>query len=254
MRARYSAAVLASCMWALGCTPPTHLLLRSRCPDGGADCNETKPPEPADCKDTSDCADGEDCFKGVCIACATLLDTCSSCPADTEPYKVITGACVTCECRPLCKLHSDCGQGMICAAGSCVDCKSASCPTTCSWGFAPQTVMHNGCYVCECAPKSQCESDAACGAGMICYPGAQCDDGCADPKCCKGNLCGAPGCKPLAEAISCTAVGCAAGECRGDVGCVATGCKCDPSAAAANPYGWVCAQTCEGGPRCESLR
>jgi hypothetical protein len=238
-------------MWVLGCAPPTHLLLRSRCDDGGT-CGDTAPPVPESCKDASDCGDGAECLKGVCTTCAKLLETCSSCPVGSEPYKVVTGACVSCECRPLCKLHSDCGQGTVCVAGSCIDCKATSCPSACNWGFSPQAVKHNGCTVCECAPQNQCNSDAECGQGMICYPGAQCDEGCSDLKCCHGNRCGVLGCKPPGDTISCTLVGCASGECRGDVACAAEGCVCDPAAAATNPTGWVCKQPCDA--RCDTFR
>lgn len=235
---------------ALGCAPPTHVLLSAKCLGGSgapADCKPAPPPAAGSCKDGSECAPDEACVKATCIPCAKLGAACSNCPAGTLAFKVLVDNCVTCECRPDCKVHSDCGQGQLCAAGSCIDCKTTSskCPPDCAWGFSPQPTVHNGCAVCECVPKNECQSDADCGAGSMCYPGAQCDDGCSDPSCCHGNLCSEPGCKPPGESVSCAVVGCAAGQCRGDIACKPSACRCNLASAPVTLTGWECGTACD---------
>lgn len=232
----------------LGCAPPTHVLLSSKCAAGSDAADACKPAAPTkdwSCQDSSECTQDEACIKGSCVPCAKLVEACSSCPTATQAFKVLAGNCVTCECRPDCKVHRDCGKGQLCAAGSCVDCKATSskCPDQCPWGFSPLPTVHNGCAVCECVPPNQCGNDADCGAGSTCYPGAQCDDGCSDPSCCHGNLCSDSGCKPPADSVSCAVVGCAAGQCRGDDTCKPGACRCNLTSTPVTLTGWECSGT-----------
>jgi hypothetical protein len=206
-------------------------------------------PDSEGCGDAGKCGAAETCIKSHCVPCSKLLEACSSCAQGTQPSKIAVGACVTCECLPQCKVHSDCGVAMICAGGSCVECKKlgvAKCPADCPFGFMPQAVQHNGCSVCECAPANQCTRDADCASGQVCYAGAQCDDGCKDASCCHGNLCSEPGCKPTSSSdMSCTLVGCAAGECLGDVSCAPASCRCAIASGAKTPTGWECTPSCD---------
>ncbi|HKP60645.1 MAG TPA: hypothetical protein VJV78_28150 [Polyangiales bacterium] len=196
----------------------------------------------AGCSDESQCQKGvEGCIKGACIPCAKLLETCNSCPSGSVAVKSLLGGCVGCECMPSCREHRECPQESACFEGTCTPCAlvSPKCPAECPWRYQPETVVHNQCKLCECAPPNQCRSDAECGTGFSCYAGQHCDDGCRDPSCCHGNVCAAKGCKPT-DGLSCTQFGCAAGVCRGDPGCGSETCKCDSST-----LSWSCAGNCD---------
>lgn len=149
-----------------------------------------------------------------------------------------------------CVSHETCAGNAICRNGFCEACPepASSCPGPCEQGFEAVSVSRNGCRICECAPISECVSDADCQNDELCYPGAQCEDGCAEPACCRGNQCSAPGCGPGA-APHCLAVGCASGgTCLAACDSVSCECvdgswNCTGSASAAGAPG-NCAQAC----------
>lgn len=219
------------------------MVLRSRCPpDAGPKACAGAPAELMRCSKPADCKAGEDCLKGQCVACDK--GGCNVCPPGTQERKVLNGNCVACKCVPECQFHEQCPIGTACVAGSCTDCPvPAVCPAKCELpGWSPQKAVHNGCTMCECAPPTECMKDAECGAGLVCYAGQQCDDGCTTPDCCRGNLCGAPGCKAPA-ASSCGLVGCPKGRCVGDPACKPSPCKCVRTSD--TDIGWVCGEPCE---------
>jgi hypothetical protein len=235
---------LLGCALASACD--TYVVLRSRCTaDADAKaCQDAGAANPKECKDPAECQAGEDCLKGACTTtCPPPDNECDTCPAGTEPRKFASGACVVCKCVPLCKWHDECPQAMACVAGSCTDCAlAAACPASCDFGWRAEVVIRNGCKLCECTPPNECSRDADCGPGQLCYPGQQCDDGCTNPGCCHGNLCGVPSCKPT-TAISCMLTGCARGTCSGDPACKPGSCKCDLTVG--TDTGWVCGPECK---------
>jgi hypothetical protein len=136
----------------------------------------------------------------------------------------------------VCTSHVDCGDSTVCASSQCVACPDtpAACTGPCEHGFEPTFAVYNGCAICECAPVNACSSQADCGAGQECYPGSQCEPGCSEPRCCRGNRCGASGCagQPIPH---CVAAGCAGGAvCL--AACDAVSCECDGTS-------WQCAQS-----------
>jgi hypothetical protein len=133
-----------------------------------------------------------------------------------------------------CVSHQSCAGNAICRGGFCEACPepTASCAGPCRQGFEAVAVSRNGCRICECAPISECVSDADCQNDELCYPGAQCEDGCAEPACCRGNQCSAPGCGPGA-APHCLAAGCASGGT-----CLAA---CDSVTCECSGGSWSCA-------------
>jgi hypothetical protein len=125
-----------------------------------------------------------------------------------------------------CAGHESCPPGAICQGGICAPCPGEpSCPAACPFAFSPILVDRNGCAICECAPRSECRSDADCHPAQICYAGVQCEDGCSEPECCFGNLCSAPGCPPAELGASCAVAGChAGGQCLSN--CARAACEC----------------------------
>lgn len=146
-----------------------------------------------------------------------------------------------------CSSDGDCVTGAEwCVGGSCVACDNSGlvCDIACALsGWT--TYERNGCFPCECAPANDCTVDTECavggGAGR-CYAGAFCWDWCpaADPTCCMGNRCAAPGC-PEPAAFGCIDRGCPAGAtCDPMAGCAPSSCGCSGGA-------WLCTADCAGG-------
>jgi hypothetical protein len=139
-----------------------------------------------------------------------------------------------------CTAHEQCGVERWCSGQTCMSCPAApaSCDGPCAHGFQPVSVNRNGCTVCECAPPSECTTNADCQNDEICYAGQHCRDGCAEPSCCFGNQCAAAGCG--APPGSCLEFGCRGGtECL--AACDATSCEC-------NGGTWSCASVTGGAP------
>lgn len=155
------------------------------------------------------------------------------------------GACVIGDvlCDGGCARDEDCQFGAEwCVGGQCVACDNSGqlCDIDCglNWG----TYERNGCFPCDCAPRSECESDAECGPGGHCYAGALCWDYCGDgdPSCCLGNLCSPAGCSEPPP-VGCVVRGCPEGDsCDTFAGCASSGCSCQGG-------GWACDDDCGGG-------
>lgn len=193
-------------------------------------------------QDDWECELGWVCEYERCVPCSELPNECvAPCPFG-EPVPWVRNGCAVCECPVMsCYIHADCPYEMLCAGGICQSCPEAgdNCGAPCFDGSSRIATVRNGCPVCECAPPSQCWSDEDCGGPpMRCYPGSQCDDGCAgDPTCCSGNICALEGCDETYY-LTCGAVGCPDGlMCV--TSCPSPQCMCDPGAT-----GWTCEPDC----------
>lgn len=138
-----------------------------------------------------------------------------------------------------CAVHADCPYESLCTRGGCAPCADVSCDgVVCPFAFVPTLVGRNGCVICECVPPSECTHDDDCQLWEICYPGAQCQEGCTEPTCCFGNRCGQPGCPSLVE-VSCVVAGCYdGGKCLSE--CEHVECEC-------NGASWQCSSPGGGG-------
>jgi peptidoglycan-associated lipoprotein len=107
--------------------------------------------------------------------------------------------------KPGCKGDKDCKNGLVCAAGKCVECTDdAQCPAgkRCSANAciaAPECLNDKQCptgQVCQAGKCKACAADSECGPGATCQAGAcqpakPCtkDDQCADDEDCVNGFC-----------------------------------------------------------------
>ena len=129
-----------------------------------------------------------------------------------------------------CSADSDCGDARLCRDGRCTGCPDLSDCTPPPPELGLETVIRNGCTLCDFAPRSACEVDGDCPvAGQHCYRGLRCREGCEGAGCCV-NGCAAPGC-PESVPIGCRLP---APFCP-YAGCLITSCSC------ADDQAWRCA-------------
>jgi len=160
---------------------------------------------------------GDPCLE--IFKCATSVDCCEILAYCDGKVLNLQTNCTLCPVK--CSADSDCSTKELCENYQCRSCPTNPCPE--AW----RLVLRNDCPVC--VPPSECEAagDPICGQ-LSCVPGQSCLPGCnADPSCCFGNRCVAPGCSTL-KGMDCLVAGCPAGSlCK--VAGPATECKCQPS-------------------------
>jgi len=169
-------------------------------------CGETNP-DPATTPDVSDDVDStqdlgprliddrecwrhDECLQG--LQCDPGAGTCSECFA---PEHCLPGdTCWNGQCEPggSCFLQKDCPDGMICATGSCVECKKDSqCPE-------PLECIQNTCRGPEvaCALQADCAiHGGTCGESFTCVDCSD-DADCSLETHCLNQLCAPDTCSP----------------------------------------------------------
>lgn len=182
-------------------------------PEGAEICNALDDDCNGEVDDGDLCEEGRVCHRGVCVPNCGVGEF--RCPGASVCNSL--GLCVEQACRDV-----ECGAGLVCAAGECVDsCTGVVCPhgRVCRNGGCIDPCLGIECdqgFECVLGICSNCAC-SACDAGSVCHQNQCVEEGCEGQTCDAGSYCSAGTCVDNCDGAVCPdGQVCSDGECVAD--------------------------------------